>query len=212
MRLRPGNGGAFNLVDDFVEPMLFQIEIVFTMFCEPERIMLNDFPEASSEPPMIEAEFPDVATACDAIFRIIVYRYIIMHLKEAWSNTSRGFLAVRGLMEKWYRSLSALQARVPDNDVEQFHRIEALRKQIRVLSGAILYSVRDDIPAKTCCRPTLVYLSPDTLTIFTGIDRNRKVNLSGMNATLYPWPHAKRVGGLHGDSFVALEFTSSAMN
>ena len=152
MRLRNGNGGAFNLVDDFVEPMLFQIEIIFTMFCEPERIMLNELPEADPEPPSIAAEFTDVAAACDAIFRIIVYRYIIIHLNEAWSNTSRGFLTIRGLMEKWYRSLSELQARVPDNDVEQFHRIEALRKQIRVLSGAILYSV-SKLMGKRVTRP-----------------------------------------------------------
>jgi hypothetical protein len=200
-------------VDDFVEPMLFQIEIIFTMFCEPQRIMLNDLSEAEPEPPKIVAEFPDIAAACNAVFRIIVYRYIVMHRNEAWSNNSCGFLTVRNLMEKWYRSLSALQAKVPDHDVEQFHRIEALRKQIRVLSGAMLYSVRDDIPAKTLCRPTLVYLAlPDKLTIFTGIDHNRKVNLSGMNGTLYPWPHAKRVGGPNGDSFVALEFTSSGMS
>lgn len=212
MRLRTGNGGAFNLVDDFVEPMLFQIEIIFTMFCEPDRVMLNEVSEVNSEPPNFPAEFVDIPSACNAVFRIILWRYIVLHRNEAWTNTSCGFLTVRNLMEKWYRALSALQANVPDNEVEQYHRIEALRKQIRVLSGAILYSVREDIPGKTLCRPTLAYLSlPDKLTIFTGIDRNRKVNLSGMNGTLYPWPHAKRVGGPDGDSFVALEFTASGM-
>ena len=198
------------LVDDFIEPMLFQIELVFSMFCEPERIMLNDVPQTDLEPPSIPAEFSDLGTACNAIFRIIVWRYIIMHRAEAWSHSSHGFMTVKTLLDQWYQALAALQAKLLENDVEQYHRIEALRLQIRVLSGAMLYSVREDIPPKTLCRPALVYLSlPDKLTIFTSLDKNRKVNLSGMNGTLYPWPHAKRVGGPNGDNFVALEFTAS---
>lgn len=210
MRSKVGNGGAFNLVDDFVEPMLFQIELVFSMFREPGRVVLNEIPDNDARPPTFPAEFSSVEAACDAIFRIILWRYIILHRGEEWSRTSDGFLTVRSLMDKWHKSLSAFQARLTDNEVEQYHRLEALRKQVRVLSGAILYSVRDDVPAKTECHPTLVYLSlPDKLTVFTSIDRNRKVNLSGLNGTLYPWPHAKRVGGPNGDNFVSMEFTAS---
>jgi hypothetical protein len=192
--------------------MLFQIELVFSMFREPERIMLNEIPQTDPDPPSIPAEFPDLRTACNTIFRIIVWRYIILHRAEVWSRSSHGFTTVKSMLDKWYLSLAALQARVPESEVEQYHRIEALRKQVRVLSGAMLYSIREDIPPKTLCRPALVYLSlPDKLTIFTNIERSRKVNLSGMNGTLYPWPHAKRVGGPNGDNFVALEFTASGM-
>ena len=210
LRPRQGNGGAFNLVDDFIEPMLFQIELIFSMFCEPERVMLSGTPMIDEQSPIIPAEFSDVGSACCALFRIMAWRYITIQRGEVWSRTSHGFLLVKSLFKTWLQSLARLQSTLQDNEVQQYHRIEALRHQAKVLNGAILYSVRDDIPAKTLCRPALVYLSlPDKLTIYTSIDRHRKVNLNGMNGTLYPWPHAKRVGGPNGDNFVAMELTAS---
>lgn len=209
IRRSVGNG-AFNLVDDFIEPMLFQIELVFSMFCEPQRLMMNETPAADIQAPNIPAELEDTNAASDAIFQIILWRYIILHRGQVWSKTSSSFPTVMSMLERWDQSVTRLQSRLSDNHVEEYHRAAALKRNMQVLTGAILYSVREDIPPQTLCRPALVYVSlQNKITIFTSIDKNRKINLSGLNGTLYPWPHAKRVGGLNGDNFVSLEFTTT---
>ena len=164
------------------------------MFCEPERVIFNENLPVDMSAPTAPAEFSSIESAYESIFQILLWRYVILHRGETWSSTSPGFLLVRSSIQRWFQSLSRLQARLGTNEVEQYHRIDALRGRVRVLNGSVLYSVRDDIPTKTLCRPTLVYVSlPDKFTIFTNLERSRKVNLSGMNGCLYPWPHAKRV-------------------
>lgn len=67
-------GEAFNLVDDFLEPMFFQIELALSMFCDPDRVV---YPVTRQTCPKIPTQFQDVETARDSFFQICVWVSLI---------------------------------------------------------------------------------------------------------------------------------------
>ena len=204
------DGYSFNLVDHFIEPMFFQIQLVISMFCEPARLVCNNEPQVLSAYPDIPTTFEDVHDARHALFRICVWRYIISYKGEEWSGSSPGFQKVRSLLTQWHDSLAVLERSFPESEIEDRKKVGGLRNQAQILVGAMLYSARDGVP-KTCYgHPTLVYLSmPTKIAIFTRISESRKINLAGINGGLSPWPHAKRVSGPTGENFVVLELSTS---
>ena len=199
---------AFNLVDSFIEPMFFQIQLVTSMFCEPARIDCNNALHLQRSCPDIPQTFPNAESARLAFFRICIWRFTVSYQGGEWLSTSPAFLEVKALLGRWHESLNSLETSLPPNAEAERKSIAAVRGAVQVLVGAILYSVRTDAPVTCSSRPTLVYLQmPSKIAIFTRISNNRKVNLSGINGGLAPWPHAKRVGGPAGENFVVLELS-----
>lgn len=201
---------AFNLIDHFIEPMFFQIQLVMSMFCEPARLVWNAAPPANQTAPNIPRNFSSFQSAREALFQICVWRYVLTHRGEAWSSTSAGFLEVKTLLSKWHQSLNMLADSLPSDVPEERRRFDALKLQGQIQVGAILYSVRDDAPSGFMNRPALVYLSmPSKIAIFTRISNSRKINLSGINGRLSSTPHAKRVGGPDGENFIVMELSTT---
>ena len=207
----PDNAAPFNLVDSFIEPMFFQIQLVLSMFCEPARLICNNTEHVNSVFPDIPPSFSSLEKARDAFFRICVWRFILSHRGEIWGKTSESFLQIKSLFAKWHESLNALEAKFAADDMEDRRRSADPRRHAQIFVGAILFSVEEDVPTNCLTRPTLVYLSmPSKIAIFTRISNSRKINLSGINNGLWPWPHAKRVGGPGGENFVVLELSSTS--
>ena len=201
---------AFNLIDHFIEPMFFQIQLVFAMFREPARLVWNSPPDPEQPQPEVPEIFTDVESARTAIFSICVWRYIVSHRGETWSDSSARFHEVRTWLAKWQEAFSILVNSIPPEASEDHRKATALRLQAQIMVGALLYSVRDDVPTDYSSNPALVYLSmPSKIAIFTRISNNRKINLSGINGRLSSSPHAKRVGGPGGESFIVLELTTT---
>lgn len=206
-RPRVEESASFNLVDSFIEPMFFQIQLVLSMFCEPSRLIINDALQFQESSPRIPRTFANLESAREAFLRICFWRYILSHQGEAWSSTSPGFLRIKGLVAEWHRSLSSLESTLQSTDDDR-KRLATVRQGAQVLVGAMLYSVREDVPTDYFGRPALVYLMmPSKIAIFTRINNDRKINLAGINGGLCPWPHAKRVSGPGGENFVVLELS-----
>ena len=207
---------AFNLVDDFLGPMFFQIELTLSMFCQPERLV---YPHRQPPPIEIPAEFQDVETARQTLFQICACRYLLANEYREWSNSSESFIAVKSLLRRWYEAFDRYLSSKSESSPDEAKRAYFLRQQASVFVGAVLFSVREDVPTKRYRRPALVDLStPCKIYIYVRIDNNRKVNLSAINGGIPAalrdsgsglWPHAKRVRVDGENDFILLELSES---
>lgn len=196
--------------------MFFQIELAFSMFCQPARLV---YPSAQPASPNIPVKFADIETAREMFFRICVWRYLLSDNDQGWSSSSTSFTKIKSLMNQWHQSFDAYLSSRSDNSPEESRRAYFLRQQVCLIVGAMLFSVREDVPERRSCRPDVVDLSsPSKIQIFVRISDNRKVNLSGINggspAALKDsgpglWPHAKRMRLDGGSDFILLELSSA---
>ncbi len=213
-----GDPGEFNLIDNFIEPMFFQIELLFCMFCQPERLISSSVQLFQVPCPDIPARFTNLESAGNLFFQICAWRFTLSHGGRPWSKASASFQEIRTLMVRWQDSLNAYILHLTPNDLTEIGRAYCLRQQVQLLVGAMLYSVREDVTSYCCSQPEVADLSiPSKILIFIQIKGDRKVNLSGVNGGrpaslkncgIWLWPHAKRVAVHGGDDLVSLEFTA----
>ena len=213
-----GEPSEFNLIDNFIEPMFFQIELCFGMFSQPDRLISSSAQLFQVPSPEIPERFTSLENAGNLFFQICAWRFTLSHGGRPWSRTSASFQEIRLLMVKWQNSLDAYLAHVPPDDTQELGRAHALRQQIQLLVGAMLYSAREDATPYCCSRPEVVDLSiPSKILIFIRIHGDRKINLTGINAGrpaklkesgIWMWPHAKRIAVQGGEDLISLEFTA----
>ena len=209
----------FNLIDSFIEPMFFQIELLFCMFCQPDRLVASSAQQYNVPCPDIPHKFWSLESARDLMFQICAWRYTLSHGGRPWSQQSAAFLEIRLLLRKWQDALDVYLAELPADDEKEHARAHSLRQQVQLLVGAILYSGRDDTSPYCCSRPEVVDLSiPSKILIFIRIRGDRKINLTGINAGrpatlkdsgIWLMPHAKRIAVHGGEDMVSLEFSAS---
>jgi hypothetical protein len=209
----------FNMIDNFIEPMFFQIELLFSMFCNPQRIFANSTQQYQQPCPNIPSAFSSLHSARDSFFQICTWRYTLFHAGRPWSSTSAAFLEIRTLMIRWQDAFDGYLVTVLPSDSTEMKRAYSLRQQVQLLVGAMLYSGRDDVSPYMCSIPEVVDLSiPSKILVFIRIKGDRKINLTGINAGrpailkesgIWLWPHAKRITVHGGEDLVSLEFTTS---
>ncbi|KAK3705988.1 hypothetical protein LTR37_012982 [Vermiconidia calcicola] len=197
----PSMVAGFSLVNDFIGPMFFQVQLL-----------------SEETVPEIPRIFLDLQTARDWFFRICIWRYVLSHRGEQWLSTSSSFLEIRSLMKKWHQVLDAsFSASSIAADIKLEKQLSVLKRQVHPLMGSMLYSARIDVPEYCYFRPTLVYLSlPSRIAVFIPVDPGQKVNLTGINRgrpatsddAFSPWPHAKRVTGPNTENFIELELSA----
>ena len=212
--VKPDREG-FNLIDNFIEPMFLQIELAFCMFCQPDRIVYFDQNQTRPQAPQIPEQFTDLMQARDMFFNICFWRYVLFADGESWTESSRAFREIHALIVRWHNAIDAYMNSDYQDNEEEHNRAFALKQQVCLLVGALLYSVRTDVPVRCYCRPSLVDLSvPTKISIFVRINEGRKVNLSGINtgvpanlkvSGLWLWPHAKRMRVEGDDDYILLE-------
>ena len=195
--------------------MFLQMELMFCMFCQPDRIAYYDSGQTQPQVPHIPPKFISLEFARDAFYHICLRRYALSSAGAAWSASSPAFQEVILLVRQWHWAVDAyVTSDCERNDVER-KRAFYLKQQASLLVGALLYSVRTDIPVNCYCRPILADLSVSSkLSIFVRVHDGRKVNLTGINtgvpadlkaSGLWLWPNAKRLKVEGGDDYVLLE-------
>ena len=213
-----GEPGDFNLIDNFIEPMFFQIEVLFGMFCQPDRLISSSSQLFQVPCPEVPVRFTSLESAGNLFFQICVWRFTLSHGGRPWSKTSASFQEIRTLMVRWQDSLDAYLLHLTDEDAREIGRTYYLRQQVQLMVGAMLYSAREDATPYCCSRPEVVDLSiPSKILIFIRIEGDRKINLSGINGGrpgsmkacgIWLWPHAKRIAVHGGNDLISLEFTA----
>jgi len=82
-------------------------------------------------------------------------------------------------MTQWSTALDRYLHSLDTSRYEERRQAESLRRQTSVFFGSILFSLREDLPLKRCCRPVLVDLSNATkILVYVRIDEARTVDLS----------------------------------
>ena len=214
-RTNPSN---FNLIDNFIEPMFFQIELLFCIFCQPTRLISSSTRLFQIPSPDIPSRFDSIGSAGNLFFQICTWRFTLSHGGRPWSQSAASYKEIMSLVVKWSGALDSYIADIPLEDTKERTRAYSLRQQAQMLVGAMLYSARDDVSPYCCSRPEVVDLSiPSKMLIFIRIRDDRTINLSGINAGrpnvlkdsgIWLWPHAKRIAVHGGEDLISLEFTA----
>lgn len=200
-----------SLVDEFLEPMFFQMELMLSMFVQPDRLIHLESRCVQPSLPRLPAVFADTETARRAFFHIIAARYSLVHAGAEWSATSAAFRKVRESLVHW---MSAFDAYLSRNSATDSSRGFYMREQACLLVGAILYSARSQQAIDCFCRPVMVDCADAfKISIFIRIRGSVKVNLAGVNTGTPPklkeelelWPHARCVHSEGNDALVVME-------
>jgi hypothetical protein len=206
----------FNLIDSFIEPMFFQIALMFSMFVQPEKLVIScNEHEIQAERPHISVPFGNLKLAQEAFHRICWWRYYLSAHNCTWSSSCAGILSVRDLVLQWFRFLWDYMDSLPLVDKYELRRATALQEQAQLMTGALEMSVRQNVPRPFCCRPVAVELRPRSkISIWIRVDSDRIINLAGINhgrslalepGEVWLWPRAKRIRGTDRFDFVTLE-------
>ena len=206
----------FSLIDSLIEPMFFQIRLVFSMFRQPQRLVIScGLQEVESHRLEIPDRFQSSKSARDAFHLICWWRYYLSREAAIWSSSSPQFLSIRSLISQWHRAFRAYVESIPLDDQYERSIASLVKEQATVLAGAIEYSIRDNIPESCYCLSAAVELCTGSrISICLEIDSNRSCNLSGINhgrrsssASLetWLWPRARRIRGIDGHEFIVLD-------
>ncbi len=207
-----------NLIDNLIEPMMVQIELLFSMFRPPDEVVGCTSHQAQQISPLtIPTRFNNLQHARDMFFRVCLRRYTLCLAGSTWSSSSTSFAEIHTLLSAWHQSLQVYTTSINSEDTEEIARAHALREQACAMVGAMLYSVREETCESHYCRPVRVDLSTESkVLIFVRLRAGQRVNLSGINRGRPPglkatglqlWPHARRLIGYGGHDFVTLELT-----
>ena len=195
--------GTFNPVDALVGPMFFQIMLVFSMFRQPHRLVSSFDPRTMEtvSMPVIPETFLNLHEAQQLFSRIIWWRYyLVLNGDQAWSVSSPSFQTIRSFLVDWQTTYTKYVQTIPKDDTKQLEMATAVLDQAQPLTGAVEYSVRDDVLDSLDCYPAAVELrSGAKASIWVQIAKNRKINLNGINqrrsndgnTEVWLWPRAK---------------------
>ena len=210
-----GDCDSSTLINDFLGPMFFQMELVLTMFAHPDCLIYSDLEQMHNSRLLIPAAFTDLRAARHTFFHIISRRYSAVYKGLEWSQSSTAFQEIRMLLSKWLTALDAYLVVLCSNDTAEYDRAFYLREQTCLLIGGMLYSARAEVPIKYFCHPIMAnFSSPLRLSITIQIHGNTKVNLSGVNtgtparikdSELSLWPQARCVKGQNNENLVVLD-------
>ena len=206
----------FSLINSFIEPMFFQMRLIFSMFRQPQRLVISCSPqEVESHRLEIPDRFQSPKSARDAFHLICWWRFYVSREAAIWSSSSPHFLSIRSLISQWHRAFRAYVESIPFDDQHERSIASLVKEQATVMAGAIEYSVRDDIPESCYCLSAAVELCPGSrVSICLEIDSDRSCNLSGINdgrkastasMQTWLWPRARRVRGVDGHEFIVLD-------
>lgn len=215
-RVKPQASGQSDLIDNFLEPMFFQMELMLSMFVQPDDITNMDWHDLQPAMQKIPPIFPDAESATRGFFHIVARRYSLVNNGAEWSLTSAAFREVRALLQRWMAAFDAYLRQLLPSTAEGCKRIFYMREQACLLIGAMLFSARNQVPLDCFCRPVSVDLAtPYRISITIRVHDAVKVNLSGMNTgtpskirdpKLGLWPHARYVRWEEGNGIVLMEF------
>ena len=212
--LRQNSFSSSSLIESFIEPMFLQIELMFCIFCPPSRILGNEVENTPMARPVIPACFSSIKDARNLFAQICVWRYHISMTALPWDKYSEAFQSIWSLIGEWNQAFAAYIV----TGASENSKIAAMRHQVCLLIGAMLYSVEEAALAgtDTCCYPTLVDLRTSTkMQIYVRIPADRRINLTTINGSRICdaadvearlLPRAKRVPGVGADDCVLLEF------
>lgn len=209
-------GDGSDLIDSFLQPMFFQIELMLSMFIQPDESLHAGQRRLQPALPEIPSIFQDTESAAREFFHIVARKYSLTSNGAEWSLSSAAFGEVRALLTQWVAAFDAYLATMTSSNTTNGNRAFYMREQACLLIHAILFSARCQVPLDCYCRPVSVDLAtPLRISISIRIHDAVKVNLSGVNTgtpskirdpQFELWPHVRYVRWEGGDGLVVMEF------
>lgn len=205
----------FDLIVNFIEPMFFQMSLIFNMFRSPQTIVVPSERRETATNLEISIQFQDLVQAKKKFHHICWLHCYLMNSTDPWLNEKRATISIYELLTKWGKAMDDYIYMLPDSEEQQKKKAADLKTQADVLWVAVEYSLRDHVPNSYCCAPIRIELRPQHRThIYYQISADRAVNLVGINRgrniALEPneawlWPKAKRLRGSSLHDFVLLD-------